>query len=51
MVTNIVKELQDIREVLLKRMVKAVDSDFAELAKAYAMIDYQIVSRKEKDMR
>jgi hypothetical protein len=47
---NKVKTMQDIQEVLLKRMSEAVNSDFAELAKAYALIDAQIVSRVEKEM-
>ena len=50
MYTNKVKYLKDIQEVLLKRMPGAVDSDLAELAKAYALIDAQIVSRVEKEM-
>lgn len=47
---NKVKYLQDIQEVLLIRMSEAVNSDFAELAKAYALLDAQIVSRVEKGM-
>ena len=50
MYVNKVKQLQDIQHVLLKRMTNAVDSDFAELAKAYALIDKQLVLRVEKDM-
>lgn len=50
MAVNKVKTMQDIQEVLLKRMAHAVDSDFAELAKAYALLDTQIVARKEKEM-
>lgn len=49
-VVNKVQYMQDIQEVLLKRMSEAVNSDFAELAKAYALLDAQIVSRVEKEM-
>ncbi len=50
MTVNKVKNMQDIQEVLLKRMVNAVDSDFAELAKAYALLDAQIVNRRVEEM-
>lgn len=50
MVVNKVKIMQEIQEVVMKHMKDAVASDFAELAKAYALLDAQIVSRKEKDM-